>query len=74
MIIEAIEKAMSDYQKNFGGIPTTLMIPYDKYHQLLEECSSNETIDERKRVTINGIFGLNIQLRKDLPEDMIMIV
>ena len=74
MIIEAIEKAMSDYQKDFGGIPTTLMIPYSKYYQLVEECSRDETIDERKRVTINGIFGLEIRLRKDLPEDMIMVV
>lgn len=71
MIAETIRNAMIDCQKN-GGNPTTVAMTYDTFYQLADEC--RDVLVYKTQRPVNRIFGLWIELRRDLPEDVTMII
>lgn len=72
MIAETIKKAMWDCERN-GGNPTTVAMTYETFNQLADECRDVMVYASPNGPT-NRIFGLWIQLRRDLPKDVTMII
>lgn len=72
MIAETIKKAIWDCERN-GGNPTTVAMTYDTFYQLADECR-DVMVYKTQTGPINRIFGLRIELRRNLPEGVTMII
>ena len=72
MMAETIKKAMWDCQRN-GGQPKTVAMTRETFDQLVYECRDVLVHDATLR-PINTIYGLLIDIRRDMPKDVTMII